>query len=56
LKQREKAIDDYSKAIGLDPKDPRPLIHRYLLYEKLGNPDLIQKDRQNLQRMGVNPD
>ena len=55
LAQYQKAIDDYSQVIELNPKDGYAYYCRAEAYEKLGKKDLAEKDKEMAEKLGYNP-
>lgn len=51
LHENELAIDDYFKAIELDPSDWRPLFHRWMAHVKQGNNMEANNDRELGRRL-----
>lgn len=56
LGRYEEAVNNYSRAIRVNPKHPKAYYGRSLAYEKLGRHDLAEVDRQKAQELGYQPD
>ena len=54
--QYQRAIEDLSKVIELDPKDALTYQYRGLAYAKLGKRDLADKDQKKAKELGYKPD
>ena len=51
MKEYDKAIDDYSKAIELDPSLYITYRNRALAYDALNHPDLAEADRKKADEL-----
>jgi tetratricopeptide (TPR) repeat protein len=52
----EQGVADFSQAIALNPKDGNAFYNRAIALDKLGKADLANKDRQEVAKLGYNPE
>ena len=52
LGEPEKAVEDFGKAIALDPDNIESLRYRAVLYRELGEPEKAVRDYDEIIRLG----
>ena len=55
-KQYQKALDDFSKAFHLDPKDGKIYVGRAKVYEAMGKHDLAKRELAKAEKLGIKTD